>query len=286
MNCWGAKRRLKPSHDSPVTNHFAELCDIVAKLRAPGGCPWDREQTNESLRPKLLEEAYEVADAIRAQDDDNLREELGDVILLIAMHAQIASERGQFAIEQVLEEITAKLIRRHPHVFGASEATDAGAVVTLWDAIKREEKPDKNGHYLAGVAKALPALMRAQKIQKKAAQVNFDWNEISDVVAKVDEELAETKEALGAAAASEVAEEIGDLLFAVVNLARKQKLDAETLLQAATDKFVQRFNALEDELKAQGKQLGDAKLAELDAIWNAQKSQPSASTARLPSLSS
>ena len=250
---------------------FAELCRVVAQLRAPNGCPWDREQTNESLVPKLLEEAYEVADAIRAGDDANLREELGDVLLLIVMQTQIASERGDFQIQQVVEEITAKLIRRHPHVFGSHQAEDAGAVVKLWDSVKREEKAGQDGHYLAGVAAALPALMRAQKVQKKAAHVQFDWNHEADVIAKVDEELAETKEAIAEGGKAEIAEEIGDLLFAVVNLARKQHLDAETLLQSATDKFVRRFNALEDELRAQGRKLGDVQLDELDEIWNAQK---------------
>ncbi len=251
---------------------FEKFCEVVAHLRAPDGCPWDREQTNESLMPKLLEEAYEVADAIRSRDDDNLREELGDVLLLIAMHAQIASERGRFAIQQVVENVTAKLIRRHPHVFGDSEARDAGAVVTLWDSVKREEKKHRKEHYLAGVAAALPALMRAQKIQKKAAHVHFDWSDVSDVIAKVDEELAETKAAIATGSSDDVAEEIGDLLFAVVNLARKTHHDAETLLQTATDKFVRRFNALEDELRAQGRNLGEVGLAELDEIWNAQKS--------------
>jgi len=258
---------------------FVELCQVVARLRAPDGCPWDREQTNESLLPKLLEEAYEVADAIRAEDDENLREELGDVLLLIAMHAQIASERGRFAMGEVLEDITAKLIRRHPHVFGDREATDAGAVVKLWDSVKREEKQHKKEHHLADVAAALPALMRAQKIQKKAAHVNFDWNEIADVMAKVDEELLETKEAMGAGNEAEIAEEIGDLLFATVNLARKQKLDAETLLQSATDKFVRRFNQLEDEVRSRGLQLGDLQLEELDAIWNEQKARAPADPA-------
>lgn len=250
---------------------FAELCRIVAQLRAPNGCPWDREQTNASLVPKLLEEAYEVADAIHAGDDANLREELGDVLLLIVMHAQIASERGDFAIRQVIEEVTAKLIRRHPHVFGESKAHDAGAVVKLWDNVKRAEKKEKKTHYLEGVAAALPALMRAQKIQKKAAHVHFDWEREDQVVAKVDEELAETKDALRHSDDGMIAEEIGDLLFAVVNLARKRQLDAESLLQNATDKFVRRFNALEDEVRAQGKQLGDLDLAELDAIWEAHK---------------
>jgi nucleoside triphosphate diphosphatase len=245
----------------------------VARLRAPDGCPWDREQTNESLVPKLLEEAYEVAAAIREHDDENLREELGDVMLLILMQAQIASERGQFQIENVLEEITAKLIRRHPHVFGDGKADDPAAVVKLWDSVKREEKEGKNQHYLVGVAAALPALMRAQKIQKKAAHVDFDWSDEGDVIAKVDEELAETKDALAIGNENAIAEEIGDLLFAVVNLARKRHLDAETLLQAATDKFVRRFNAMEDELVARGEKLGQVGLAELDKIWNAQKSE-------------
>ncbi len=252
---------------------FEKLRDVVAHLRAPDGCPWDREQTNDSLVPKLLEEAYEVAHAVREGDDRNLREELGDVLLLVLMHAQILSERNDFSIEQVIEDLTAKLIRRHPHVFGESEAHDAGAVVKLWDNVKREEKRGAQKHYLTGVAEALPALMRAQKVQKKAAHVNFDWSNTSDVIAKVEEELAETKQALAAGSTDDVAEEIGDLLFAVVNLARKEKLDAETLLQAATDKFVRRFNALEDELHAQGKQLGAPGLEELDAIWNSQKAR-------------
>ena len=250
---------------------FDKLREVVGHLRTPDGCPWDREQTNESLVPKLLEEAYEVAHAVRENDDANLREELGDVLLLVAMHAQIASERTDFGIEEVIEDLTAKLIRRHPHVFAQSQAQDAGSVVKLWDSIKREEKRRSQHHYLTGVAEALPALMRAQKVQKKAAHVNFDWNEIADVVAKVEEELAETKDAMAADSSDHIAEEIGDLLFAVVNLARKQKLDAETLLQSATDKFVRRFNALEDEVRANGKELGALDLAELDAIWNAQK---------------
>lgn len=251
---------------------FQRLCEIIAQLRAPAGCPWDREQTNESLMPKLLEEAYEVAHAIEAYDDENLREELGDVLLLVLMHVQIASERGDFQLEQVIEGLTAKLIRRHPHVFGTSEAGNATEVVTLWESVKRSEKSARAQPYLDGIAAALPALMRAQKVQKKAAQVKFDWNHVADVVRKVDEELGEVKEAIDRGTANDVAEEIGDLLFAVVNLARKQKLDAETLLQAATDKFVIRFHAMEDELRARGQILGEVGLEELDAIWNAQKS--------------
>jgi MazG family protein len=256
---------------NPELSPFNQLCDIVAKLRAPGGCPWDREQTNETLLPGLIEEAYEVAGAVRAADDQNLREELGDLILLAVMHSQIAEEDGRFNIVGVLENVTAKLIRRHPHVFGSSEVRDTDGVVKQWEAIKREEKNEPDGHYLADLPAALPALMRAQKAQKKAARVNFDWTEISDVVAKVDEELAEVKEAMTCRDPGAIADEIGDLLFAVVNLARKNKLDAETALQAATEKFVARFHAVEDELRAHGEKLGDVGLERLDEIWNAVK---------------
>jgi len=245
---------------------FEKLRDIVAKLRAPEGCPWDREQTNETLLPGLIEEAYEVAGAVRAGDDQNLREELGDLILLAVMHSQIAEENGRFNIAEVLEDVTAKLIRRHPHVFGESGVRDTDGVVKQWEAIKREEKNGR--HYLADLPAALPALMRAQKAQKKAARVNFDWTEISAVVAKVDEELEETKEAIGSGDPRAMADEIGDLLFAVVNLARKSNLDAETVLQTATDKFVSRFGQVEDELSARGKKLGEVGLEELDEIWN------------------
>ena len=255
---------------------FEKFRDIVAKLRAPGGCPWDREQTHESLLPQLLEEAYELAGAVRANDTANFREELGDLLLHIVMQADIAREAGQFNIDDVIRDISEKLVRRHPHVFGTSDARDTGAVLKQWDAIKRSEKPD--GHYLDGLPTALPALMRAQKAQSKAARVNFDWSELRDVMAKVEEELGETKAAIAALATASpsgggqdqevIAEEIGDLLFAVVNLARKCDLDAESTLQMATDKFVARFNRLESELQAQGKKLGNVDLAELDAIWN------------------
>ena len=259
------------SQQSPVTDHFQRLCEIVAKLRAPDGCPWDREQTNQTLLPGLIEEAYEVAGAVRAGDDHNLREELGDLILVTVMHAQIAEEAGRFNIREVLQEVTAKLIRRHPHVFGESDVRDTDGVVKQWEAIKREEKNDAGGHYLADLPVALPALMRAQKAQKKAARVNFDWIEIADVIAKVDEELAEAKEAIASGDSSAIADEIGDLLFAVVNLARKSKLDAEAALHDATGKFVSRFGRVEDELQARGKKLGEVGLEELDEIWNSVK---------------
>ena len=254
-------------------NEFEKLCAIVARLRGADGCPWDREQTNASLVPPLLEEAYEIAGAVYAQDDGNLREELGDLLLLVAMHAQIASEGNRFSIEDVAREITEKLIRRHPHVFGESTARGSEAVIKQWEAIKQEEK---KGNYFASLPAALPALMRAEKAQKKAARVNFDWEELGDVLAKVDEELSETKEAIESSDKQRIADEIGDLLFAVANLARKCNLDAESVLQSATDKFVARFNEMEDRLRQRGGKLGQANLEELDSVWNEIKTERAA----------
>jgi MazG family protein len=256
-----------PDHRAQITDDFAKLCDIVAKLRAPGGCPWDREQTNESLLPALIEEAYETTEAARSQDDAHFREELGDLLLLVVMHAQIARETGRFGVEEVIEQVSDKLIRRHPHVFGTSEARDAGTVLRQWEAIKREEK-NAGSHFLASLPKALPALVRAQKAQSKVARVNFDWAALRDVIAKVEEELGETRKAIRSRQEERIEDEIGDLLFAVVNLARKCKIDAESALQSATNKFVARFSRLENELKTRGKNLGDVDLAEMDAIWN------------------
>ena len=273
----------------PSTDHFAKLCQIVSKLRKPGGCPWDAEQTNESLLSATIEEAYEVAEAARSGNDAHFREELGDLLLLVVMHAEIAAETGRFEIDQVIEEVTQKLIRRHPHVFGpvaagkrqsgsdspakgsalaaGTAATTAQAVVKQWEAIKREEKKNDT-HYLASLPNALPALMRAEKAQKKVARVNFDWEKVDDVLTKVEEELGETRQAIDSQKMPLVEDEVGDLLFAVVNLARKCGIEAESALQKATEKFRARFNRLEDELKARGKRLGDAKLEELDEIWN------------------
>ena len=252
---------------SQITDHFAKLCDIVGKLRGPGGCPWDREQTNESLLPALIEEAYEVGEAAHAYDDAHFREELGDLLLLIVMHAQIASEAGRFNVEEIISTVSDKLIRRHPHVFGTSDARDSIAVLKQWEAIKREEKKG-DSHYLSSLPKALPALVRAQKAQSKVARVNFDWKDLRDVVAKIEEELCEVKEAIESQQHKLIADELGDLLFAVVNAARKCKVDAESAMQSATDKFVARFNRLEDELKARGSKLGDVELPEMDAIWD------------------
>src|SRR5215475_60162 len=199
-----------PDDRLEVTDQFAKLCGIVTKLRAPDGCPWDREQTNQSLLPALIEEAYETAEAARSHDDAHFREELGDLLLLVVMHAQIAYETGRFDIEGVIEEVSDKLIRRHPHVFGTTEARDSGAVLKQWEAIKREEKKT-DSHYLSSLPTALPALVRAQKAQSKAARVNFDWTELRDVMAKVEEEVREIKEAIRSRKEDRIEDEIGDL---------------------------------------------------------------------------
>jgi len=266
-----------------AANQFQKLCEIVAKLRAPGGCPWDREQTHQSLLPALIEEAYEVAEAARAKDDAHFREELGDLLLLVVMHAEIARETGRFDIGKIIREASDKLVRRHPHVFGTSDARDSGAVLKQWEAIKRAEKK-ADSHYLASLPKALPALVRAQKAQSKAARVNFDWADVRDVVAKLEEELRETKEAIASQDRARIEDEIGDVLFAVVNLTRKCKIDAESALQDGTDKFVTRFNQLEDEVKARGKKLGDVDLSEMDEIWNAIKKNDEARMSNAESM--
>jgi MazG family protein len=258
---------------SPAIGHqrsairFQNLCEIVAKLRAPGGCPWDREQTHESLLAAVIEEAYEVTEAARAKNDAHFCEELGDLLLLVVMHAEIARETGRFNIDEIIGEVSDKLVRRHPHVFGTSDTRDSGAVLKQWEAIKREEKK-ADSHYLASLPKALPALMRAQKAQSKAARVNFDWADLRDVIGKVEEEVREIKEAIASRDRAKMENEIGDVLFAVVNLARKCKIDAESALQGGTDKFVTRFNQLEDELRRRSKRLSDVDLAEMDAIWD------------------
>src|SRR4029453_17911977 len=199
--------------DQSTGDHFQKLCQIVARLRAPGGCPWDREQTHESLLPAIIEEAYEVVEAAHTGNDAHFCEELGDLVLLVVMHAEIAREAGRFNIDKILCEVSDKLVRRQSHVFGTSDVRDSSAVLKQWEAIKRKEKK-ADSHYLASLPKALPALMRAQKAQSKAARGHFDWAEVRDVIAKVDEELRETKRAIASGNQTAIEDEIGDLLFA------------------------------------------------------------------------
>lgn len=250
------------------TDALTELRAVVHRLRAPGGCPWDQEQTHESLIPHVLEEAYEVADAIRSGDSTLMCEELGDLLLQAVLHAEIASETGAFDLDQMAKGLTEKLIRRHPHVFGESSAETSAAVLEQWDAIKRVEKGHQNEGYLHGVGNGLPGLMRAQKLQKKAARVGFDWPEMGPVVDKVREELAEVEEVLESGESGRVEEEIGDLFFSVVNLARKAGVQAEAVMAAANEKFIRRFHAMQSLLEQQGTSLDAADLEVMDAAWD------------------
>ncbi|MEO8205405.1 MAG: nucleoside triphosphate pyrophosphohydrolase [Chthoniobacterales bacterium] len=251
------------------------LRKIVAQLREPDGCPWDREQTHKSLREGLLEECYETIDAINRSDDENLREELGDLLLHVVMHSHIASERSTFSLDDVIVNVCEKLIRRHPHVFGDKKSVDTAGVLLQWDEIKRAEKVDqgKTGSLLSEVPQAFPALLRAQKIQKKAASVGFDWPDAAPVLDKIREETNELSEAMEEKNAAAIAEEMGDLLFSVVNLARKLKLNAEFTLTEATDKFVRRFEKVESHVRTRNQQMEDLPLSELDEIWNTVKNE-------------
>jgi MazG family protein len=249
---------------------IARLQEIVARLRAPDGCPWDREQTHSSLRPLLVEECYEVLDAIERSDDANLREELGDVLLHIAMHAQMASERGAFSLEEVAITVCEKMIRRHPHVFGDKLAADSDAVLRQWEQIKRVEKGGAAG-VLDNLTASLPALLKAQTAQKKASRVGFDWPDIEPVFAKFSEEIAEVREAIAENDPSALESEVGDLLFTAVNLARKLGVDAETALAGSTNRFISRFQGIERELEAGGRKVAETPLDELDRLWKKMK---------------
>jgi MazG family protein len=262
-----------PSENESPLLAVNELRDIVARLRAPGGCPWDREQTHATLRGGLLEEAYEVVAAIDSADDVNLREELGDLLLQVVFHSQIAREEGRFTLDDVAAGITEKLVRRHPHVFGDESLGDSGAVLKRWDEIKRAEKQaagqvQAEESALDGVPTGLPALMHAEKVQKKAGKIGFDWDAAAPVIAKVREELAEVEHAIAAHDALEVEKEIGDLLFAAVNLARKLKVEPEVALRRATEKFADRFRSVELLARERGLALETMTLAELDVLWD------------------
>ena len=262
-----AASKIRPP--DPTLPGIDQLIAIVAQLRAPGGCPWDREQTHASLRGGLLEEAYEVVEAIDNSDDENLREELGDLLLQSVFHAQIAVEEGRFNFDDVARSISEKLVRRHPHVFGEDQCADSEAVLKRWDEIKRTEKGgDVPKSALDGVPGSLAALMRAQKVQKKAAKVGFDWDAAAPVIAKVREEIAEVEAAIAAQDAAALEDEIGDVLFSIVNLARKLEIDAEVALHRATNKFVFRFHAVEALARERSLALEKMTLAELDVLWD------------------
>ena len=264
---------MKPSRD------ISRLIEIMAALRNPGtGCPWDLEQSFATIAPYTIEEAYEVVEAIDRGDIDGLREELGDLLLQVVFHARMAEEQGAFAFADVVQAITEKLIRRHPHVFADAHGRTVEAVNGLWEKIKSDEKVARIGRglpqatgALAGVPVNLPALTRALKLQQKAGRVGFDWNDPRAVLAKIREETAEIEAAVDARDENAIAGEIGDLLFAVVNLARHLNADPETALRVTNLKFERRFAFIESALAARGKTPEAATLAEMDALWNEAK---------------
>lgn len=251
------------------------LLDIMARLRDPnGGCPWDVEQNFATIAPYTIEEAYEVAEAITRGNMNELRDELGDLLLQVVFHAQMAAEAGSFTFDDVVKSISDKMVRRHPHVFGDADIKTAEAQTENWEVIKAAERAGKKRErVLDDVPTALPALMRAQKLQARAARVGFDWPEVSGVIAKIREELMEVEQAMIAEDKAAVADELGDLLFAVTNLARFTGHDAETSLRGTNEKFTRRFAYVEDGLKAQGKAIGDATLNEMGALWDEAKAK-------------
>ncbi len=253
---------------------FARLVEIMKRLRAPGGCPWDREQTAESLKPYLVEEVYEVLDALEKDDADELCSELGDLLLQIVFHAQIAAERNLFAIDDVIAGIVEKMVRRHPHVFGDVSVSSTSEVLRNWSRIKSAERKNNQGadhSALAGLPRSLPALIRAQRIGEKAARSGLDWTSASEVLAKVAEELKELTEAHRKGSAEAAEEELGDLLFALASFARLSGLSAELALRRAVDKFESRFRKLEQTLAAEGKEILELDAEELETRWQEAK---------------
>jgi ATP diphosphatase len=257
------------------TKPFDRLLDVVARLRAEDGCPWDREQTHASLTPYVIEEAYEVCEAIESGDAGALREELGDLLLQVVLHARIAEESGEFDAADVAGRLADKLVARHPHVFGdAEKAASAGEVVQRWERIKQDEKKRKGdaSGILDGVPKALPALLKAQRLAEKAGACGFDWADAADACKKLREELGELEADVVAGRHAEAAAELGDVLFVVSNVARHLKIDAEAALQATNAKFKRRFAHVEKRLREQGRDPSSSTLSEMDALWDEAKS--------------
>ena len=258
--------------DSPAAL-FGTLLDIMARLRGPGGCPWDREQTPSSLKPFLIEETYEVLEAIETDDARALSEELGDVLFQVVFHARIAEERAQFTMLDVLRGVVAKMVSRHPHVFGDSVVGTPREALAQWEALKQREAAasGRRRSVIDGVPRAMPSLVRAQRTQAKAARVGFDWSDARAAWAKVREEIAEAGNAVDAGKPEEVREELGDVLFSLVNVARLASIDAEDALHSATEKFHRRFTQMEAQLSGQGKSVESVPQAELERGWEAVK---------------
>lgn len=263
----GTRSRARTKRAAGAGRQIQRLLDIVARLRGKGGCPWDRKQTLRTLKPQLLEECYELMDAVDSGDRAHHREELGDLLLHVVMQAQIRREQGAFCFDDVARGIADKLVRRHPHVFGGIKVRGARQVLKNWEAIKAAEKTAADRSVLAGIPRGLPALLRAHRIQSRVARVGFDWEKTEDVIRKVREELGELSRAIAGGTRGAVQEELGDLLFALVNLGRFLGLDAEEALQHANAKFSERFRDVERRFRARGRELKDCTLAEMDAEW-------------------
>jgi tetrapyrrole methylase family protein/MazG family protein len=250
---------------------FLDLLTMMARLRGEGGCPWDREQTRDSLRPFLVEETYEVLDALDTGDPGRIREELGDLLFQVVFHTEIARERAEFAMADLLEALVAKMTRRHPHVFGDQPVGSAAEALARWEAIKESEGGGPRRSALAGVPRGLPALHRAQRVQHKAARVGFDWPEAGPALEKVQEEVGEVAEALRQGGAEALRAEIGDLLFAVVNVARLAGVDPESALQGSVERFSRRFTSMEEAVRGEGRELTGLALEELERLWSRAK---------------
>jgi tetrapyrrole methylase family protein/MazG family protein len=264
---------------TPNAHPMQRLIALMADLRGANGCPWDREQTHQSLKPYVIEETYEVLEAIEAQNVDKLREELGDLLLQVVFHAQLAAEQGQFSMTDVIDGVADKLIRRHPHVFGDVQVAGVAGVLETWEKIKRQEYQAERHSALDGVPQGLPALMQAEKLQSKAAKVGFDWGNLEGPLAKTKEEFGEFEEALlpgaipavGSAEWERLEDEFGDILFSLVNVGRFLKINPEMALRRTIDKFITRFRFMEQEAQKNGKTLPDMDLAELDQLWERAK---------------
>ncbi|MCP3029689.1 nucleoside triphosphate pyrophosphohydrolase [Halobacillus sp. A5] len=258
---------VPPVSKEQLNHQFFRLREVIRDLRGPGGCPWDQKQTHESLRKYLIEEAYELIDAVNRQDDENMIEELGDVLLQVMLHSQIGEDDGFFTIDEVIQTVTDKMIRRHPHVFGEVQVEDAEEVVTNWDQIKKLEKGEEPESLLDRVPVSFPALLQAEDLQKKAAKVGFDWDNVELVLAKVEEEWREFLEAEQALDREEMEKEFGDWLFAIVNAARHYKINGETALQRTNQKFRYRFSSMEKQANKVNRKLEDYSLEEMEQLW-------------------
>ena len=250
--------------------HFQQLLNIMEKLRGDGGCPWDKEQTRESLKPFILEEAYELIEAIESGDPEKMKEELGDLLFQIVFQCQVAKERKEFEISDVIEKITKKMITRHPHVFGEAEYRTSAEVIVQWEEQKKLEGKRRES-ILEGVPEALPSLLRAHRLQNRAASVGFDWDKVGDALKKLDEELKEFKKALETKEKNEIGEELGDILFMLVNVSRFIGVNPEDALRKTITKFISRFRYIEMKAADNGRKLSDMTLSEMDKLWEEAK---------------